>query len=125
MAIGASAAGGTHQHHAAVHSPLSAAEHHAAKQVLAKLGVGHKTSLSGHGANPAVLLKPTNDKITAGSGLHNNKVGVSGATAASVKEHASHASKAKAAKLTGSDKTAVHVTGVSLHHLTKGSGSDK
>jgi hypothetical protein len=31
----------------------------------------------------------------------------------------------KATKLTGSDKTSVHVSGVSLHHLTKGSGSDK
>lgn len=119
MAIGASTHGGTHQHHAAVHSPLSAAEHHAAKQVLAKLGVGKV------GASPAALLKPTHDKLTAGSGLHGSKIGVSGATASSVKEHGSHASKVKATKLTGSDKTSVHVSGVSLHHLTKGSGSDK
>jgi len=119
MAIGASTHGGTHQHHAAVHSPLSAAEHHAAKQVLAKLGIGKAV---GQTAN-AALLKPTHDKLTAGSGLHNSKV--SGATASSVKDQISHAAKVKTTKLTGSDKTSVHVSGVSLHHLTKGSGSDK
>jgi len=157
MAIGASQAGGTHQHgHATVHSPLSAAEHHAASQVLAKLGLSSSSGLthrssdsvkvgSAHGKTADTthskvgLTKINPEKVTAGSAhgaLHSDKSGagalsiakihVSGVTAASVKEHASHAAKAKTTKLTASDKTSVHVTGVSVHDLTKGGhGSGK
>lgn len=156
MAIGASGAGGTHQKgHAAVHSPLSAAEHHAASQVLAKLGLSSASDLTRRGSDSVKvgshsktadsthskvgLAKINPEKITAGSAhgaIHSDKSGagslttakihVSGATAASVKEQASHVAKAKSTKLTASDKTSVHITGVSVRDLTKrGHGSDK
>jgi hypothetical protein len=157
MAIGASQAGGTHQKgHAAVHSPLSAAAHHAASQVLAKLGLSSAQDLtrrtsdsvkvgSSHGKtvdssqSKVGLVKINPEKMTAGSAhgslksdksgasvLSTAKIHVSGVTAASVKEKASHVAKAKTTKLTGSDKTSIHVTGVSVHDLTKGGhGSGK